>query len=59
MLFTTDPRAINYTLTQLDEFEKPAEGKALLDLLGEGTHSARVVLSLRQLLTLPLRSYLG
>ncbi|KAF9645313.1 cytochrome P450 [Thelephora ganbajun] len=35
-LFTTDPRAINHVLTHSDEFEKPEDVKAVLELLGEG-----------------------
>lgn len=35
-LFTTDPRAISHVLTHSDEFEKPGDAKAALDLLGGG-----------------------
>lgn len=37
-LFTTDPRAVNHILTHSDEFEKPQEAKAVLQLLGEGNY---------------------
>lgn len=42
-LFTTDHRAIDYVLEHLNEFTKPADIKASLELLGEGTYSIPIV----------------
>ena len=33
---------VNHILTRSDEFEKPQEAKAALELLGEGTHGVSI-----------------